>query len=278
MRLTKPDFCSMQMLDKAIQERQNGINRAYFNSISAEWRSRVSVYVTHGGTPNLVPTWPEIEAHKVKFLNLYDSPAEESSQGIMLKSLRDEHLLRICPACGNIGFPTTLDHYLPKAKYPHFSITPANLSPMCTKCQGLKGEKTGNKNEPQFFIHPYFHKFTEFQILTLKISPPFNQPSFILSPHPRWTGWRLKLITSHMRELEIEKRYVNFFKAENIRLIRHSSIRRRKGQDVFDAIESKCEELEYPTKNSWEYIFYLSVLENEEFINYLSNEELPEYP
>jgi hypothetical protein len=81
-----------------------------------------------------------------------------------------------------------------------------------------------------------------------------------------------------MRELEIEKRYVNFFKAENIRLIRHSSIRRRKGQDVFDAIESKCEELEYPTKNSWEYIFYLSVLENEEFIDYLSNEELPKYP
>jgi hypothetical protein len=35
-----------------------------------------------------------------------------------------------CPFCG-IGQASTLDHYLPKAKFPQLSVTPLNLVPSC---------------------------------------------------------------------------------------------------------------------------------------------------
>src|SRR3546814_3004594 len=54
------------------------------------------------------------------------------------------HELNHCPACGEPGTPNTLDHYLPKGRYPHFCVTPLNLFPMCDACQQAKGEKTGD--------------------------------------------------------------------------------------------------------------------------------------
>ena len=44
-----------------------------------------------------------------------------------------------CPLCG-IGTVNTLDHYLPKTHFPVFSVTPNNLVPACTWCQGTKLE------------------------------------------------------------------------------------------------------------------------------------------
>lgn len=39
-----------------------------------------------------------------------------------------------CPFCGGIGRPRNLDHYLPKAHYPQFSVLPLNLVPSCRDC------------------------------------------------------------------------------------------------------------------------------------------------
>ena len=38
-----------------------------------------------------------------------------------------------CPFCG-IGTVSTLDHYLPKSKYPALAITPKNMIPACRDC------------------------------------------------------------------------------------------------------------------------------------------------
>jgi len=273
-----PEFCSLDMLVQVIAERQGGINRDYFNSVAAEWKIRTDSYIKYGGSPKFVSTWPAIEEDKNKFLNLYESPGIKSAHGAMLSALRDDHPLSICPACGEFGEPNTLDHYLPKTKYPHFSVTPANLFPMCDACQSLKSSKTGSALEPRYFLHPYFDLFTSFQIIQLTISPPFNKPSFNLMPHPIWGGWRKGLIVSHMRELEIERRYVKFFRNEYKRLVRLADTMRRKNQDVRGMLESNSETLEYPTRNSWEYIFYSAIVLNSDLMNYLVEEELPPYP
>jgi hypothetical protein len=65
--------------------------------------------------------------------------AEEANQG-----------LEVCPACdvsnyfmrGQKATHTSLDHYLPKSRYPHFSCHPYNLIPVCYFCNSsVKGEK-----------------------------------------------------------------------------------------------------------------------------------------
>lgn len=59
-----------------------------------------------------------------------------------------------CPFCG-VGVASTLDHYLPKTKFPQFSVLPHNLVPSCKDCNTGKSTKV-----PSFIgkqsLHPYF--------------------------------------------------------------------------------------------------------------------------
>lgn len=60
-----------------------------------------------------------------------------------------------CLYC-NIGIPESLDHYLPKSKFPLLSINPANLIPCCYSCN-VKLNSLSNHGEA-LIIHPYFNE------------------------------------------------------------------------------------------------------------------------
>lgn len=113
MSLSKPAICSLKLVNDVVAERQHGENRAYFKRIEAEWLRRVAEYISKRGSPKFVKNWPEADLKKKTFINLYKNPKEGSSQDVMLSVLRD-HSLNLCPACGEMGKPNTLDHYLPK--------------------------------------------------------------------------------------------------------------------------------------------------------------------
>ncbi|WP_347940357.1 HNH endonuclease signature motif containing protein [Peribacillus simplex] len=74
--------------------------------------------------------------------------------------LRSLALDKTCPYCSTTT-AKTLDHYLPKAKFPMFAITPANLVPSCRDCNKEKDDKFSNK-ETEMFIHPYFEDVNSF--------------------------------------------------------------------------------------------------------------------
>lgn len=58
--------------------------------------------------------------------------------------------VRLCPLCG-IAQDLTLDHYMPKSKYPALSMFRQNLVPVCSACNRAK------KNQLYtHFIHPYY--------------------------------------------------------------------------------------------------------------------------
>ena len=59
-----------------------------------------------------------------------------------------------CPLCSVRGVDT-LDHYLPKSKYPVFAVTPINLIPACTPCN--KGKLIDYpKSSNDQTLHPYY--------------------------------------------------------------------------------------------------------------------------
>lgn len=62
-----------------------------------------------------------------------------------------------CPYCGQ-NIVKTLDHYLPKAKYVTYTITPYNLVPSCSDCNKYKSDFTFNDYSNQPF-HPYYDDF-----------------------------------------------------------------------------------------------------------------------
>ena len=59
-----------------------------------------------------------------------------------------------CPFC-NFGSVETLDHILPKSRFPAFSVKPTNLVGCCDRCNRLKLE-TAPTNPGDAFLHPYF--------------------------------------------------------------------------------------------------------------------------
>lgn len=276
MRLAAPAACSLQLVDDVVAERQGGKNAGFFTGIAQEWRDRVQGYIDGAGSPALVQPWPDVEHKKTSFLNLYLSPAEGSVQGHVLAALRD-HELSLCPACGEAGAPNTLDHYLPKGKYPHFCVTPHNLFPMCDACQSNKKEKTGDAADPRFFLHPYFDVFITNQVMALSIEPPFDAPTFDLSPAAGLTVAQSALVARHVRELGILPRYARFFRNEYQRLLRLVDRLRTAGLDVEQHLTSFRDHAAIPTYNAWQHVFYAAILANPALVQYLIEEQLPAF-
>ncbi|WP_146093365.1 hypothetical protein [Xanthomonas pisi] len=275
--LPLPDKDSLVILNEVIAERAAGSNAAYFNGLAEEWRARLVAYIDGKGSPEHVPTWPQIQPNKGRFLNLYGTAKKDSSQYPVLKRMRDDHGLNYCPACGEPGSPNTLDHYLPKGKYPHFCVTPLNLFPMCDACQDWKDEKTGNAASPRFFIHPYYDVFVAEQVLNLTISPPFDAPTFKIGPREGLLPAQEGLVASHIRELGLPERFASFFKNEYLRLLRQVDFLRRKDLGVQDYLQTFQARFANGERNVWDHVLYSSVLSNDELLDYLTNGELKDY-
>lgn len=276
MLLPKPATCSLQLVDDVVAERQDGRNAGFFAGIAKEWRNRVQKYIDGKGSPEVVQTWPDIEHKKNSLLNLYLSPEKGSVQSNILAKMRC-HSLNLCPACGESGRPNTLDHYLPKGKYPHFCLTPLNLFPMCDACQMIKKEKTGDAADPRFFIHPYFDVFVANQVLELSINPPFDAPTFDLGPVAGLSVQQHALVSRHLKELGIVPRYAHFFQNQHQRLLRLVQRLRESNLDVKTNLDIFRDMAAVPTKNSWDHVFYSAVLSNADMLDYLSNEDLPSF-
>jgi hypothetical protein len=149
---------------------------------------------------------------------------------------------------------------------------------MCDACQKEKLEKTGDIADPKFFVHPYFDVFVAENVIVLVIEPPFDVPTFALLPRPGMTADQTRLISSHMRELAIPQRYGHFFRGQHRRLIRLVNRMRSSGQDVSENLEAFCDACADQSKNSWEHIFYSSVLLNDDLLEYLRHGILPKLP
>lgn len=58
-----------------------------------------------------------------------------------------------CPLCG-LKDPFTLDHYMPKARYPIHSVNPKNLIPACRDCNTVKSDGIFKERHDQT-LYPY---------------------------------------------------------------------------------------------------------------------------
>ncbi|WEK03868.1 MAG: hypothetical protein P0Y65_16990 [Candidatus Devosia phytovorans] len=277
MHLPEPDFDSVAFLDLLVDARLKGKNKLFFESIRQEWRERTERYIEFRGSPEHVPSWPDILHNSGVFLNLYASPALGTLHHGMLKTL-DAHLLTMCPACGEPGRPNTLDHYLPKTQFPHFCVTPHNLFPMCDACQTEKGSKTGDAEHPRFFIHPYFDVFAAQQVLHLRIQAPYDPPAFKIVPSPHLSSDETRLVDRHLRELDIGRRYQEYCVTAFPRLVRLCASARQSGQSVPDSLQLFADHFVDPSPNGWDHVLYSAAIGDPGFLDYLTNGPIPPYP
>jgi hypothetical protein len=113
-----------------------------------------------------------------------------------------------CPFCG-FGHASTLDHYLPKSKYPQLSVLPQNLVPSCTDCNTGKHANIAASEEQQS-LHPYFDhgQFINEQWLFAEVvqSTPVTIRYYVKAP-AHWTDISRSRVETHFRSFDLSKRY-----------------------------------------------------------------------
>lgn len=116
--------------------------------------------------------------------------------------------LRRCPYCG-IGHTTTLDHYLPKARFPLLSVVTLNLIPSCKDCNTDKRVAYAT-TETEQTLHPYFEHRSVIEEQWLYARLDMNTPpalEFFVSAPAHWPDILKARVAAHFTGYNLKARY-----------------------------------------------------------------------
>lgn len=148
---------------------------------------------------------------KRKLVNLYennlrdkDKPARDYYDALLVSSGER------CPFCGDIGQTKNLDHFLPKAHFPEFSVMPLNLVPSCRDCNmGEKGQAYATVEDDQA-IHPYVDKdifYQEQWIYAEYIDEDDGAVVYYVQCPAAWSQEEKNRAENHFNSLDLANRY-----------------------------------------------------------------------
>jgi hypothetical protein len=150
----------------------------------------------------------DISKGELKTLYSYYMVNSAKPARFIYDKLRSSSVDKLCPTCG-FGQVKTLDHYLPKSKFPLYSVLPYNLIPACRDCNTEKLASTVNSAEMQT-IHPYYdsnHFFDEQWLFArLECTTPPTVVFFVDAPL-HWDPISKKRVVSHFKEFNLSERF-----------------------------------------------------------------------
>ncbi|MNG79717.1 hypothetical protein D3C81_518270 [compost metagenome] len=179
--------------------------------LSARYAVLEARYTPGGISGVLAQKWTQVQ--KDDLLHCYESTAKALEDlKILITQRQLEGVRDFCAYCG-IGAPKQFDHYLPKAKFPEFSVHFYNLVPCCGSCNGLKGEAWLKANGTRIFINFYIDSLPTAPILEpdiqwlLKGGKHVPVVSFDLVQPIGFGAVEFAIIKSHFEKLELLARY-----------------------------------------------------------------------
>lgn len=205
--------------------------------------------------------------YSYRLVQQHQKPGREVYEG--LKSAA-----RICPYCGHRDVET-LDHYLPKALFPVYSVAPVNLVPSCRDCNSEKGDDLITEVEKQV-LHPYYDRLPDDQWLFADVDET-QPPSFRFraSSPPDWDPIHRARVAEHLNTFALYRLYGSQAGEEfsNIKL-RLLNLHRDGGADQVHAhLADEFESRENNYKNSWQTAFYQACAASDWFCACRFNEE-----
>jgi 5-methylcytosine-specific restriction endonuclease McrA len=304
-KLPKPLFNSFEILQTVIDERVH--HRDFFCALKNDWDNSILNYRECCGNPcNIQPldlsnyisqervnieqdkqpkkneSLDSLERltarRKASLIGLYTPELNKDLYSI-LEKMRDKHGLRFCPCCGEPGKPGTLDHYLPKSIYPEFSIIVENLTPMCSDCQGLKGNDVLDNFGNKIYLHPYFDRI-DLVYIELNIWPPYANPSGFRASIPNTLPQELKnLVERHIKDINFIERFEEYCTSEYSDLLITIAQEKEDQQreTVAQSIQRFLTKAELKAPNYWEAIFYRGVISNQQLLDFLETSDLSEF-
>jgi len=173
-----------------------------------------------------------------------------------------------CPFCG-VGTVNTLDHYLPKTRFPVFAVTPNNLVPACQWCQKAKGEYYAEEEGRQL-LHPYFDKIDEEIWLAAEVvvGAPAGFRYFVSAPDD-WAQTMKDRLEAHLRELNLLTLFSSNAgsRLSEIRS-RLNKLYQHGGEEALRAhLHEELASFEDGQKNSWATAMYRAAIASDWFCN-----------
>lgn len=108
----------------------------------------------------------------------------------------------LCPFCAQ-SQSNTLDHLLPKAKYPYLTVTPLNLIPSCLPCNKRKSESfpSSAEDEP---LNPYYDDIESERWLTAVVKETIPPAIVFQVEAPSdWSTVKKKRVEAHFERFKL---------------------------------------------------------------------------
>ncbi len=274
IKLEKPQFNQEEVILDCISNMEDGVLKQHILDSKNEIIRESVVYdqkASAGELSNiLVHNILSSGATKDDMIKLYDRKFVPKGEGgrkyydaIRLLSPNDR-----CPYCAQHEVKT-LDHYLPKAKYPTYAITPYNLVPSCRDCNEVKlGGNFSSREEET--IHPYYDDFSnEKWIVAEMIEGDPIAFEFAVKCPLNWDDIKKARAQNHFEKFQLNKLYKPYA-SEEFRACfnRIKRLYKRGGKELtIEDLMEHIEDKEVIRLNTWQAAMYQAIIDNEWFWN-----------
>lgn len=249
------------------------------------------------GALSPLPLLPK-NIHNILY-GLYDSDEETISN--LKSNIKDNYKKNIfsnngkrCPYCGILRQESSeLDHFLPRAVFPEFSVLPINLIHVCSNCNstGNKGNLVKDKsNNKRMFLNPYFDSLiAKFSFIkcTITTDDIHLSTKFFINPRLKKINCNTYIIANnHFKQLKLNERYIGLveddlmykFRQKFVKLDTKRKVRHFKSNiclnDFLEFIQTKINECNKKNINDWELIFWRQLKKEKVWLNSLPNKTI----
>ncbi|UZJ79566.1 HNH endonuclease [Fictibacillus sp. KU28468] len=183
--------------------------------------------------------------------------------------------LNKCPICGH-RVVSTLDHHLPKAKFPALSVTPINLIPSCFDCNKTKTAARPLSAEEET-LHPYFDDVEEDLWLKAKILEvkPIAFIFFVTQPE-NWDDLKYMRAKNHLKIFELGRLFsINAAEEYTMRELTLKRIYSKAGSEGLKIqLQDYAESAEAVHLNSWQSAMFRALEDSNWYLNNYFNTEV----
>lgn len=217
---------------------------------------------------------------KSKLVNLYEGnlrnkekPARNVYESLLVSTNEK------CPFCGDIGHPRNLDHFLPLAHFPQFSVMPLNLIPACRDCNmGEKGDDFA-LNASEQILHPYLDSdifFDHQWVYARYINEGDGGIEYFVCPPESWNEVDKQRVIKHFDDFDLARRYgVEAGKHLSELIDQRDSFYRVMGRRIpIDELKDDFVEVTFTSLisnnsfiNHWKVVMYIALSSSDEFLN-----------
>lgn len=274
IKLEKPEFNQGDIIDDCISNMQDGLLKQQILASKNEIIEESANYDQKACTGELssiaVHSTLRSGATKDDMVKLYDRKFVPKGEGgrkyyDAIKLLSPN---LICPYCAQRDVDT-LDHYLPKAKFPTYAITPYNLVPSCMACNKVKIDDTFLRREDET-IHPYYDDFTSEKWIAAQMIE--GEPvafRFMVQCPDTWDDVKKERAKKHFTQFKLDDLYKNKASQEYVGCLnRIKRLYKRGGKELsIEDLREHIEDKDVIHLNTWQAAMYQAIIDNEWFWN-----------